>query len=157
MAAQLKETGGEFVRFFVVGVGATLLHMGVYIGVNNLFGITEDWRWAWNASYIFGYVVSFLVNYVVTLKWTFKTEGSVKKGAGFAFSHAFNMGFQLLLLNFFSYLGLGALLVALVGFLFPWLPALLPFLSQPESLLPLPVYCIVVPTNFLMVRFFVKR
>lgn len=44
-----------------------------------------------------------------------------------------------------------------VRFLFPWAVAWFPFPGQPESLLPLPGYCIVVPTNFLMVRFFVKR
>lgn len=157
MGGSLKGTGGEFVRFFVVGVGATLLHMGVYIAVNNVFGITQERPLAWNASYIFGYIVSFLANYIVTLKWTFKTEGSVKKGAGFAFSHAFNMGFQVVLLNVFAALGAGEALVVLVRFLFPWAVACFPFLGQPESLLPLPVYCIVVPTNFLMVRFFVKR
>lgn len=29
--AAWKQTGGEFARFFVVGVGATLLHLGVYL------------------------------------------------------------------------------------------------------------------------------
>lgn len=157
MAAELKETGAELARFVAVGVGATLLHLGVYLAVNGLFGITAAQPWAWNASYLFGYLVSFAANYIVTLKWTFRTQGNVKKGVGFAFSHLFNMGFQVALLNLFSLLGVGALLVAAVHYLCPWAVRLLPVLAQQETLLPLPVYCIVVPTNFLMVRFFVKR
>ena len=34
MAPALKQTGGEFCRFFVVGVGATLLHLAVYMLLN---------------------------------------------------------------------------------------------------------------------------
>lgn len=157
MPGSLKKTGGEFIRFFIVGVGATLLHMGVYIAVNSLFGITQETPLAWNASYMFGYAVSFIANYIVTLKWTFRTEGSVKKGAGFAFSHGFNLGLQVLLLNLFALAGVGGALVAAADWLCPWAVAWFPFLGRAESLLPLPVYCIVVPTNFLMVRFFVRR
>lgn len=153
----IRETGGEFLRFFVVGVGATLLHMGVYLAVNHAFGITEAQSLWLSLSYLFGYLVSFVANFIVSLKWTFRTEGSVKKGAGFAFSHLFNAGFQLALLNLFNRLGVGGLLVALIGWCLPSLVELVPVLGRPESLLPLPVYCIVVPTNFLMVRYFLKR
>ena len=45
----------------------------------------------------------------------------------------------------------------LLIWLVPWLVELLPVLGHPESLLPLPVYVIVVPLNFLMVRYFLKR
>jgi hypothetical protein len=45
----------------------------------------------------------------------------------------------------------------LIIWLMPWLVELVPMLGRPESLLPLPVYVIVVPLNFLMVRFFLKR
>ena len=43
MIAQLWEKyGAQFVRFFVVGVGATLLHWGVYVLLNCLLGLTEE-------------------------------------------------------------------------------------------------------------------
>ena len=61
------------------------------------------------------------------------------------------------LLNVFRALGAGELLSMLVIWLTPWLVEWLPVLGRPESLLPLPVYVIVVPVNFLMVRFFLKR
>ena len=41
MAAALKQTGGEFARFFVVGVGATLLHMAVYMLLNWVFDFSD--------------------------------------------------------------------------------------------------------------------
>lgn len=157
MGAALKQTGGEFARFFVVGVGATLLHLVVYWLVNALFGITEARPLALNISYLVGYAVSFIANYIVSLKWTFKTKGNVSKGLGFAFSHAINAGMQVGLLNVFRWLGAGAMLVSLVQWVAPWLPELLPVLGKPEAMLPLPVYVIVVPVNFLLVRFFLKR
>ena len=152
-----KELGGEFTRFFVVGVGATLVHLGVYLLLNAIFGVAESAPLALTLTYTVGYVVSFVFNYLVSLKWTFRTEGSVKKGLGFAFSHAVNAGMHLLLLNLFRVLGAGTALVGLLQFMCPWLIELLPVLGRPESLLPFPVYAIVVPINFLMVRYFLKK
>ena len=153
----LKETGGEFARFFVVGVGATLLHLVVYLLINWLFDIGQEAALALTVSYAVGYAVSFVANYVVSLRWTFKTEGSVSKGLGFAFSHLVNAGMHLGLLNLFRAVGAGDALSMLLIWLAPWLVEWLPVLGRPESLLPLPVYVIVVPVNFLMVRFFLKR
>ena len=157
MSSALKQTGGEFARFFVVGVGATLLHLLVYWLVNAIFNITEANPLALNVSYLVGYGVSFIANYIVSLKWTFKTQGSVSKGLGFAFSHAINAGMHVGLLNVFSWLGAGSVIVAVIQWVAPWLTELLPILSKPEAMLPLPVYVIVVPVNFLLVRFFLKR
>jgi putative flippase GtrA len=153
----VKQTGGEFVRFFVVGVGATLLHLGVYWLVNWLFSLGPANALALTASYAVGYLVSFVANYVVSLRWTFKTQGSMRKGLGFAFAHAVNAGMHLLLLNTFRVLGAGDALSLLLIWLAPWLVECLPVLGRPESLLPLPVYLIVVPVNFFMVRFFLKK
>lgn len=156
-AVALRQTGGEFARFFVVGVGATLLHLGVYLLLNWLFDVGEAQALALTLTYAAGYAVSFVVNYLVTLRWTFKTESSVGKGIGFAFSHMVNAGMHLLLLNVFRMVGAGNALSLLMIWLAPWLVEWLPVLGRPESLLPLPVYVIVVPINFLMVRFFMKR
>ena len=49
------------------------------------------------------------------------------------------------------------MLSLLVIWLVPWLVDWMPVLGRPESLLPLPVYVIVVPLNFLMVRYFLTR
>ena len=158
MASQyVKQAGGEFARFFVVGVGATLLHLVVYLLVNWCFGLTEADAWGITLTYAVGYAVSFVANYIVSLRWTFKTEGSVSKGLGFAFSHLVNAGMHLGLLNLFRTVGAGDALSMLLIWLTPWLVEWLPVLGRPESLLPLPVYVIVVPVNFLMVRFFLKR
>ncbi len=157
MKAQIKEVGGEFSRFFVVGVAATLVHLAVYVLLNYLFGVSEATPLALTLTYAIGYLVSFVCNYLISLKWTFRTQGSVKKGVGFAFSHAVNAGMHLLLLNLFRAVGLGGALVALLGFLCPWLVQCCPILGQPETLLPFPVYVVVVPVNFLMVRYFLKK
>lgn len=157
MAPALKQTGGEFCRFFVVGVGATLLHLAVYMLLNCLFDLSEQDALGITLTYAAGYAVSFVANYVVSLRWTFRTRGSVGKGLGFAFSHLVNAGLHLLLLNLFRSLGAGDALSMLLIWLMPWLVDMLPVLARPESLLPLPVYLIVVPVNFLMVRFFLKR
>lgn len=153
----LKRTGGEFARFFVVGVGATVLHLAVYLLLNWLFELTDKDALGITVTYAVGYAVSFVANYIVSLRWTFRTEGSVSKGLGFAFSHLVNAGMHLGLLNLFRSLGAGDALSMLLIWLTPWLVEWLPVLGRPESLLPLPVYIIVVPVNFLMVRFFLKR
>ena len=157
MAPALKQTGGEFCRFFVVGVGATLLHLAVYMLLNCLFDLSEQDALGITLTYAAGYAVSFVANYVVSLRWTFRTRGSVGTGLGFAFSHLVNAGLHLLLLNLFRSLGAGDALSMMLIWLMPWLVDMLPVLARPESLLPLPVYLIVVPVNFLMVRFFLKR
>lgn len=157
MACALKQTGGEFVRFFVVGVGATLLHLVVYLLLNWLFDLSEKDALGITLTYAVGYAVSFVANYIVSLRWTFRTEGSVSKGLGFAFSHLVNAGMHLGLLNLFRAAGVGDVLSMSLIWLTPWLVDGLPVLGRPESLLPLPVYVIVVPVNFLMVRFFLKH
>lgn len=148
---------GQFLRFFVVGIAATVIHMAVYLLLNEIFSVSEATPLALSVTYCVGYLVSFLANYIVSLKWTFKTDGSVGKGVGFAFSHAVNAGLQILLLNVFRSVGLGKWMAWGMVTLLPWLTELFPILGKPESMLPLPVYCIVVPTNFFMVRFFLTR
>lgn len=157
MVQALKQAGGEFARFFVVGVGATLLHLAVYLLLNWFCGLSDRDALGITLTYAAGYAVSFVVNYVVSLRWTFQTQGSLGKGLGFAFSHLVNAGLHLLLLNFFRAIGAGNTLSLLFIWLAPWLVDMMPVLGRPESLLPLPVYVIVVPVNFLMVRFFLKR
>jgi len=149
--------GREFVRFFIVGIVATVIHIGIYLLLNKTFSLTEETQLALTCTYVAGYVISFVFNYIISLKWTFQTSGNLSKGIGFAFSHAVNALLHILLLNLFAGLKVGHLLVWWVKVWCPGLSDVVPQFSQPESLLPLPVYVIVVPVNFVMVRYFLKK
>ncbi len=152
-----QQFGPQFVRFFVVGVAATLVHWGVYVGLNALLGLHAADAFALSVTYSVGYAVSLVGNYLASLRWTFRTKGSVGKGAGFALSHAVNYGMHVALLNLFLYWGLGHAMVRTLQALVPGLVQAFPLLGSADALLPLPVFCVVVPMNFLMVRFFLTR
>lgn len=156
-APRWQRIGSQFVRFFVVGVGATIIHWGVYVGLNSLLDISKEDTVAYNVTFALGYAVSFIANYIVSLKWTFKTKGNAKKGLGFALSHVINWGVQTALLNLMLQVGIGGRLSLLAVALFPCLVDLFPRLADPTTLVLFPVYCIVVPMNFLLVRFFLTR
>lgn len=85
-----------------------------------------------SVAYTIGYVISFIGNFVLTNVYTFKTQATAKKGIGFVVCHVINYLLHISLLNVFIWLGV------------------------PSSLAPIPVYCIVVPVNFLLVRKVVK-
>ncbi len=80
-------------------------------------------------AFTIGYLISFFFNYILSARFTFKKKTSVKNGFGFGAAHLFNYLLQMTLLYVFLWLGV----------------------SKP--LAPLPVYCIAIPTNFLLVRF----
>ncbi len=86
-----------------------------------------------NPAYAAGYIISFLCNFFLSSRFTFRKKASVKKGVGFGVSHLVNFLLHMLLLNLFLHLGIR------------------------ESLAPIPVYCICVPVNFLLVRFVFNR
>lgn len=85
-----------------------------------------------SVAYTIGYVISFIGNFVLTNVYTFKTQATAKKGIGFVVCHVINYLLHIGLLNVFIWMGV------------------------PSSLAPIPVYCIVVPVNFLLVRKVVK-
>ena len=80
-----------------------------------------------------GYAVSFLFNFVASTRYTFKVKTNARHGAGFALSHLINYGLQIVMLHLFMTLGFS------------------------EKLAPVPMFCVCVPINFLLVRFFLKR
>ena len=84
-------------------------------------------------AYAIGYIISFCFNYLLSAHFTFKKETNKKNGIGFAGAHLFNFFLQIGLLNVFIWLGV------------------------PKELAPLPMYCIAVPSNFLIVRFVFNR
>ena len=121
----------EFVRFCLVGVLATAIHYGIYYLLNLIVG---DERQIWtNINYTTGYLVSWLCNLWLTALFTFKKDVTVSKGIGFAVCHLINYGLHLLFLNLFLSLGM------------------------PRNLAPIPVYAIVIPINFILVRTVFKR
>lgn len=114
------KTAHEFIRFAITGVIATAIHYGIYLLLKQVIDL--------NVSYTLGYVISLLCNFYLTARFTFKTETSVKRGAGFLASHGVNYLLHMLLLNLFISIGI------------------------PSSYAPIPVYCIAVPVNFILVR-----
>lgn len=88
-----------------------------------------------NASlaYAAGYLVSFVFNYFMSARFTFKKSATVRNGMGFVLAHAFNFVLQMSLLNLFLFTGVS------------------------KAVAPLPVYCIAVPVNFVIVRFVFRR
>lgn len=85
-----------------------------------------------NVAYTIGYVVSWVVNLYLTAHFTFKSTLSFKRGVGFALSHLANYLLHMLFLNLFLSIGVS------------------------ETIAPLFVFALVIPINFLLVRFVFK-
>ena len=86
-----------------------------------------------NVAYTIGYFLSFIANYFLSAQFTFREKTTTRNGIGFAGAHLFNYLFQMMLLNIFLWLGVS------------------------KALAPLPVYCIAVPVNFILVRTVFKK
>lgn len=84
-------------------------------------------------AYTVGYVLSFIMNFFLSNFFTFGTKPSVKKGFGFAASHLTNYLLHISLLNVFIWLGIDS------------------------HYAPIPVLCIVVPINFILVKTSLKK
>ncbi len=82
----------------------------------------------YNIAFTIGYVISFVGNFFMTSYFTFQKKATIKKGVAFGGVHFFNYLFQIMLLNAMIYVGINKV----------WAP--------------LPVYCISIPTQFLLVR-----
>ena len=117
----------QFVRFCLVGGFVTLLHYVIYWGlIHILWPENEIWI---NTAYIIGYVMALCCNLLLTSKFTFRQSLNIKKTGGFIVSHLVNCGIHIALLNIFLWVGLSS----------QWAP--------------IPVFCIAIPINFLMVRY----
>lgn len=86
-----------------------------------------------NVAYSFGYVFSLCCNLLLTSFFTFRERITWKKTAGFLASHGVNYVLHIVFLNLFLYLGIT------------------------EQWAPIPVYCIVIPINFILVRTAFKK
>ena len=105
-----------------------LVATGIHYGIYYLLNLFINV----NVAYTIGYVVSWLVNLYLTAHFTFKSTLSFKKGVGFAVSHLINYLLHMLFLNLFLAIGVS------------------------EEIAPLFVFAIVIPINFLLVRFVFK-
>lgn len=131
-----NEKLGEVIRFGIVGVLATLLQYGIYwILIQFIGSDTAPARqhFLTSAAMTVGYVLSFVFNFYASTRFTFRVKANAKRGAGFLFSHAVNYLLQMLTLNLFLWLGV------------------------PKAWAPIPMFCVCVPVNFILVRFFLKR
>ena len=91
-------------------------------------------RWAGaSLSLAVGYAVSFVFNFVASTRYTFRVKANASRGAGFALSHVVNFLLQMATLNLFIWLGVS------------------------RELAPVPMFCVCVPVNFILVRFFLKK
>lgn len=114
----------EFWRVFRFGVTGTISSL-VHYGAYCLAMLYA----APNVSYSIGYCVGLAVNYAMTSFFTFRQRPSKKNAAGFVGSHAINFLLEIGLLNLFLWMGIG------------------------EWLAPIVVMVVVVPINFLLLRF----
>lgn len=105
-----------------------LIATGIHYGIYYLLNLFLNV----NVAYTIGYVVSWFANLYLTAHFTFKSTLSFKKGVGFAFSHLVNYLLHMLFLNLILAIGVS------------------------EEIAPLFVFALVIPINFLLVRFVFK-
>lgn len=87
--------------------------------------------WA-TLAYAAGYVLSFVFNFFATAYFTFRTTPTWKRLAGMLGAHGINFLLHMVLFQLFLWAGIS------------------------KTLVPLPVYAIAVPVNFLLVRYVFK-
>ncbi len=117
----------EFIRFVIVGVGATVLHYGIYLALE--YGL----HFNYNLAYTLGYILSFIFNFFASTFFTFKAEANAQNGIKFAGAHLINYFIHMLLLNVFIFIGI------------------------PDGIAPIFVFPIAIIINFFMVRFALKK
>lgn len=108
-------------------VGVTMTFLQYYI-----YWLLKFWI-NYNIAYTISYFLSFIVNFFLTTYFTFRSRATIKKGLGFSGVHIFNYFFQMVLLNAFVFIGID------------------------KTFAPIPVYILVVPIQFILVRFVVKK
>ncbi len=114
----------EFWRIFRFGITGTISSL-IHYGAYCLALIYCNPT----VSYSAGYLVGLVCNYALTTFFTFRQQPSKKNAAGFVTSHIINYLLEVGLLNLFLYIGCS------------------------QWLAPILVMVIVVPVNFLLLRF----
>lgn len=104
------------------------LATGIHYGI---YLLLNQFILVWLA-YSIGYAISFVFNFYMTSVFTFREKATVRKGIGFVFSHLVNYLLHIFFLSLFIWVGVQ------------------------ENYAPILVYLIVIPINFLLVRFMFK-
>ncbi|MEG1586737.1 MAG: GtrA family protein [Bacteroidales bacterium] len=86
-----------------------------------------------NLAYTIGFLISFVVNFLMTSFYTFRERPSVKKAIGFGMQQGLNYLFQIGFLNLFLWLHI------------------------PKEWAPFPVFVVVLPINFILLRLVFKK
>lgn len=81
-----------------------------------------------NVAYTTGFIVSFVCNFLLSNYYTFRTKPSVQNAIRFCGSHVINYLLQISCFNLFIFLGV------------------------PKVYAPMPVWIIILPINFLLIR-----
>lgn len=118
---------GELIRFCIVGSIATGIDAAVFYLVRQ-FAVYQ-------VALISGYFISLVANYFLTVLWTFKQKPSVNNAIAILLAHLFNL--------FVVRMGVMYLLVEQ--------------LSVNDRYAYIPTVILSVATNFIIVRFLVKR
>ena len=106
-----------------------LLATGIHYGI---YLLMIRWLNA-NLAYSIAYIISLACNLLLTASFTFKANVTVKRSLGFVASHGVNYLLHIAFLNLFLFLGVA------------------------EEWAPIPVFCLVFPINFILVRTVFKR
>ena len=117
----------EFLRFCIVGVISTAIDAAIFYVVR-LFA-------PYQVALVSGYCLSLIVNYLLTVYWTFRRKPSASNLFGVIAAHMFNL--------FVVRMSLMWIFVSLM--------------QIPDSIAYIPTLLISMVTNFLVVRFAVKR
>lgn len=117
----------EFFRFCIVGVFSTLLDASIFYLVRMVASYT--------IALITGYCTSLILNYILTVYWTFQTKASVGNAVGIVMAHLFNV----------FVVRLGLMHVFVEGCMLE------------DRIAYIPTLMISVVTNFLIIRFVIKR
>ncbi|MDN0051666.1 GtrA family protein [Bacteroides caecigallinarum] len=117
----------KYIEFIRFGI-VGVLATGIHYGIYILLNyVMIQWL-----AYSIGYGISFLCNFYLSSVFTFRSKASIKKGIGFSISHLINYLLHIVLLTIFLKLGFS------------------------DEIAPIPVFLIVIPINFLLVRFVFK-
>lgn len=98
-----------------------------------IYFILQKSNLQYNIAYTIGYFLSFIFNFFASNYFTFNTKPNASRGIKFFLAHLFNYLLQIILLNIFISIGI-------------W-----------KEIAPIFVFMISIPSNFILVRFALKK
>ncbi len=117
----------EFIRFCIVGVICTAIDAGIFYATRELTG--------YRIAMVCGFTLSLSVNYVLNIYWSFNAKPTLKNAIGMLAAHCFN--------------------IFVVRMALMWM--FVEYFCIDESIPYIPTLLISIITNFIILRFIVKR